>query len=136
VVAYLPGRADPTPTVCRLRSERSVRVVALDPVSHAATVPKLLRKAGTQPTELSGQERVVAHNQFLDLLPEVDLVTKQVLDPGRLRFVSDKDGRLMMAVKYAQDRRLGVRLRWSVVVLRRMSAHCMLRRLRCGLCCR
>jgi hypothetical protein len=93
LAGYLAG-TDPIAEVLRLRSERTVQAVALDPHSPGATLCKLLRNAGVRFTEMTTHDVAVAHGQFRDLLNE-----------GKLKVV--QDARLSAAVKHGQDRRLG-----------------------------
>jgi hypothetical protein len=96
---YLDG-TDPVAEVLRLRQERTVLAVVLDPGSPGATLVKLLKDAGIGFTEMSSHDVAVSHGQFVDLL-----------GAGKLKVVPD--ARLTQAVKHGQDRRLGGASAWE-----------------------
>jgi hypothetical protein len=99
LAAYVDG-TDPTEAVLRLRSERTVTAVVLDPRSPAATAVRPLRHAGVALTELSTHDVAVAHGEFLDLLAA-----------GRLRHTGQAE--LTTAIRYGQQRRLGGATAWE-----------------------
>jgi hypothetical protein len=67
LAAYLEG-TDPVAEVLRLQGERTVRAVALDPRSPAATAVAPLEDAGVYLIELSTHDVAVAHGGFVDAL--------------------------------------------------------------------
>ena len=67
LVAYLAG-TDPTSTVLKLQTERTITAVVVDPRSPTSTAIKLLTDAGVRVTELSTHDLACAHGEFLDTL--------------------------------------------------------------------
>jgi hypothetical protein len=99
LAAYLSG-TDPVAEMLRLRAERTVTAVALDPRSPAATVVKPLKDADVQLTELSTHDLAVAHGEFLD-----------AVTAGRLRHAGQAE--LTTAIRHGQQRRLGGATAWE-----------------------
>lgn len=99
LVAYLDG-TDAVPSVLRLRAERTVFGVCVDPHSAAATLIRPLADAGVTVTELSTSDVVVAHGTFLDQL-----------SAGRLRHSGAAE--LTTAVRHAMQRPLGGAQTWA-----------------------
>jgi hypothetical protein len=99
LAAYLDG-TDPTEAVLRLRDQRTVTAVVLDPRSPAATAIRPLRHAGVPLTELSTHDLAVAHGEFVDTLAA-----------GRLRHTGQAE--LTTAIRYGQQRRLGGATAWE-----------------------
>lgn len=93
LLAYLDG-TDPTPAVLRLRAERTVLAVAVDPHSHAATCIAPLEATGVEVTKPTSSDLVVAHGDFLDLLAA-----------GRIRHQGQAE--LTAAMRHLEQRRLG-----------------------------
>jgi hypothetical protein len=99
LAAYLWG-TDPVAEVRRLRADRRVRSVALDPRSPAATAVKPLRSVGIVVTELSTHDVALAHGEFIDLVAA-----------GRLRHSGQPE--LTAAIRHGQQRRLGGGTAWE-----------------------
>jgi hypothetical protein len=99
LAAYIDG-TDPTAEVLRLRTERKVSAVALDPRSPAATALKPLKDAGIDVTELSTHDVAVAHGEFLDAVAA-----------GRLRHAGQAE--LTAAIRHGEQRRLGGATAWE-----------------------
>jgi hypothetical protein len=99
LAAYLDG-TDPTAEVLRLRAERTVTAVAVDPHSPGATLVKPLTDAGIMLTQLSTHDVAVAHGEFLDLVAS-----------GRLRHSGQPE--LTAAVRHGTQRRLGGAAAWE-----------------------
>ena len=93
LVAYLDG-TDPVGVVLRLRAERKVLAVVVDPHSHAATAIRPLEAAGIKVTRPTSADVVVAHGGFLDALAA-----------GRVRHAGQPE--LTAAARHLQQRRLG-----------------------------
>jgi hypothetical protein len=93
LVAYLDG-TDPTGAVLRLRGERKVLAVVVDPHSHAATAIRPLEAAQVKVTKPASTDVVVAHGGFLDALAA-----------GRVRHGGQAE--LTAAARHLQQRRLG-----------------------------
>jgi hypothetical protein len=93
LVRYLPG-TDPVAAVLALREEQTVRAVAVDPHSHAATAIRPLEQAGVPVTKPTSSELAVAHGRFLDLLAA-----------GRIRHRGQAE--LTAAMRALEQRRLG-----------------------------
>jgi hypothetical protein len=93
LVAYLEG-TDPVGVVVRLRSERTVVAVVVDPHSHAATAIGPLEAAGVTVTKPTSSDLVVAHGGFLDTLAA-----------GRMRHQGQPQ--LTAAMRHLEQRRLG-----------------------------
>jgi hypothetical protein len=93
LAAYLEG-TDPVGAVLRLRSERTVVAVVVDPHSHAATVIRPLEDAGVDVTRPTSSDLVVAHGGFLDTLAA-----------GRMRHQGQPE--LTAAMRHLEQRRLG-----------------------------
>lgn len=85
---------DPTYEVLRIRRERTVAAVTLDPRSPAATALRPLTDAGVAVTELSTHDVAVAHGEF------VDAVRADVL-----RHTGQAE--LTAAIRHGEQRRLG-----------------------------
>jgi hypothetical protein len=89
LAAYLPGPDAGTGEVLSLRAGRSVRAVAVDPLSPGATLIRPLEAAGVTVTQLSTSDVVVAAAEFMD-----------ALKGGRLKIVAspelDRAARLVM----------------------------------------
>jgi len=100
VAAYLAGVADAVSTVLRLRVERTVRAVVVDPRSGAANLIRPLTEAGIAVTEPSYGNVAAAHGEFLDRLAA-----------GELRHVSSVE--LDAAVRAGTERRLGGGTAWD-----------------------
>jgi hypothetical protein len=98
LAAYITG-TDPVAEVLRLRAERRVRSVALDPRSPAATAVKPLKAARIAVTELSTHD-VALHGEFLDMVAA-----------GRLRHSGQAE--LTAAIRHGQQRRLGGATAWE-----------------------
>jgi hypothetical protein len=94
LVAYLAGPPDPVAAVLRLRAERTVTTVVVDPHSHAATTIRPLEAAGVVLTKPASSDLVVAHGGFLDALAA-----------GRIRHQGQAE--LTAAVRHLEQRRLG-----------------------------
>jgi hypothetical protein len=99
LAAYITG-TDPVPEVLRLRAERTVRMVALDPRSPAATAVRPLKAAGIVVTELSTHDVALAHGEFIDMVAA-----------GRLRHGGQPE--LTTAIRHGQQRRLGGATAWE-----------------------
>jgi hypothetical protein len=99
LAAYIDG-TDPVAEVLRLRAERTVSAVAVDPRSPAATALKPLKDAGIDVTELSTHDVAVAHGEFLDAVAA-----------GRLRHSGQAE--LTTAIRHGQQRRLGGGSAWE-----------------------
>lgn len=99
LVAYLDG-TEAVPEVLRLRAERTVSAVCVDPHSAAATLIRPLTDVGVMVTELSTSDVVVAHGMFLDELAA-----------GRLRHTGSPE--LTAAVRHAMQRPLGGAQTWQ-----------------------
>jgi hypothetical protein len=99
VLAYLDG-TDPVAEVLRLRRERAVTAVALDPHSPTATALEPLKAARVAVTELSAHDMSVAHGEFVDALAS-----------GRLRHTGHP--LLTQAIRHIQQRRLGGATAWE-----------------------
>ena len=67
LAAYIEG-TDAVADVLKLRRERTVSKIAIDPHSPAATVIKPLTKAGVRVTELTSSQVAVAFGEFVDAL--------------------------------------------------------------------
>jgi hypothetical protein len=93
LAAYLEG-TDPVPAVLRLRAERTVLAVVVDPHSHAATAIRPLEAAGVTVTRPTSSGLVVAHGGFLDALAA-----------GRVRHQGQAE--LTAAMRHLEQRRLG-----------------------------
>jgi hypothetical protein len=93
LAAYLPG-TDPTAAVLRLREERTVLAVAVDPHSNAATCIRPLEAAGVAVTKPTSSDLVEAHGMFLDALAA-----------GRIRHQGQPE--LTAAARHLEQRRLG-----------------------------
>jgi hypothetical protein len=93
LVAYLDG-TDPVGAVQRLRGERKVLAVVVDPHSHAATAIRPLEAAQVKVTKPASTDVVVAHGGFLDALAA-----------GRVRHAGQAE--LTAAARHLQQRRLG-----------------------------
>jgi hypothetical protein len=99
LAAYITG-TDPVAEVLRLRAERRVRLVALDPRSPAATAVKPLKAARIAVTELSTHDVALAHGEFVDMVAA-----------GRLRHSGQAE--LTAAIRHGQQRRLGGATAWE-----------------------
>jgi hypothetical protein len=99
LAAYITG-TDPVREVLRLRAERTVTAVGLDPRSPAATALKPLRDAGVDVSELSTHDVAVAHGQFVDAVAA-----------GRLRHTGQPE--LTAAIRHGAQRRLGGATAWE-----------------------
>jgi len=99
LAAYLDG-TDPVEAVLRLKGERTVGKVTVDPHSPAATAIKQLAKAGVRVVELSSHDVAVAYGQFLD-----------ELNAGRLKAASNP--LLSAAVQHGTSRALGGAATWQ-----------------------
>jgi hypothetical protein len=99
LAAYITG-TDPVGEVLRLRKERTVRSVALDPRSPAATAVRPLKAAGIVVTELSSHDVALAHGEFIDMVAA-----------GRLRHAGQPE--LTAAIRHGQQRRLGGATAWE-----------------------
>ena len=99
LVAYLNG-TDPTATVVRLRAQREVTAVVVDPRSPAATTIALLTEAGVYVTELTTHDLAVAHGRFLD-----------TLTAGRLKHAGQPE--LTSAVRHGTQRPLAGADAWQ-----------------------
>jgi len=99
LAAYITG-TDPVPEVLRLRAERTVRSVALDPRSPAATAVRPLKAAGIGVKELSLHDLALAHGEFVDQLRA-----------GRIRHAGQAE--LTAAIRAGQQRRLGGGMAWE-----------------------
>ena len=93
LLAYLAG-TDPTAAVLRIRSERTVLAVAIDPHSHAATAIRPLEAAGVAVTRPASGDVAEAHGLFLDALAG-----------GRIRHQGQAE--LTAAMRHLEQRRLG-----------------------------
>jgi hypothetical protein len=92
-LVYLDG-ADPVGAVLRLRGERRVLAVVVDPHSHAATAIRPLEAAHVKVTKPASSDVVVAHGGFLDALAA-----------GRIRHAGQAE--LTAAARHLEQRRLG-----------------------------
>jgi hypothetical protein len=99
LAAYITG-TDPVAEVLRLRAERTVRMVALDPRSPAATAVRPLKGAGIVVTELPTHDVALAHGEFVDMVAA-----------GRLRHSGQAE--LTAAIRHGQQRRLGGATAWE-----------------------
>jgi hypothetical protein len=99
LAAYVAG-TDPVPEVLRLRAERTVRAVALDPRSPAATALRPLKGARIDVTELSTHDVAVGHGEFLDMVRA-----------GVLRHTGQAE--LTTAIRHGEQRRLGGATAWE-----------------------
>lgn len=99
LVAYLDG-PEAVPEVLRLRTDRTVWAICVDPHSAAATLIRPLADAGVEVTQLSTSDVVVAHGLFLD-----------ALTAGNLRHSGAPQ--LDAAVRHAMQRPMGGALAWQ-----------------------
>lgn len=99
LVGYLDG-SEAVPDVLRLRGDRTVHAVCIDPHSAAATLIKPLTEAGVDVTQLSTSDVVVAHGMFLD-----------TITAGRLRHSGAPQ--LDAAVRHAMTRPVGGATAWQ-----------------------
>src|SRR6266511_109880 len=88
------GGTDATATVLRIREQRKVLAVAVDPHSPAATLIKPLEEAGVELTKPTSSDLVVAHGLLLDELAA-----------GRVRHAGQRE--LTAAARHLEQRRLG-----------------------------
>jgi hypothetical protein len=93
LACYL-DHTDPVATVLQLREQRTLRVVTVDPHSHAATAIGPLEAAGVTVTKPTSSDLVVAHGGFLDALAA-----------GRIRHSGQAE--LTRAMRHLAQRRLG-----------------------------
>jgi hypothetical protein len=93
LAAYLDS-TDPVPAVVRLRAERTVLAVVIDPHSPCSTAISPLEAAGVEVTKPTSVDLVVAHGRFLDALAA-----------GRIRHQGQQQ--LTAAMRYLEQRRLG-----------------------------
>jgi hypothetical protein len=99
LAAYLDG-TDPVEAVLKLKDERKLGQVAIDPHSPAATAIKPLVAARVRVVELSTHDVAVAYGQFLD-----------ELNAGRLKAASSP--LLSAAVQHGTSRALGGAATWQ-----------------------
>jgi hypothetical protein len=99
LAAYATG-TDPVVEVLRLRGERTVTAVALDPRSPAATALGPLIAAGVEVTKLSTHDVAVAHGEFVD-----------AVRAGVLRHTGQEQ--LTAAIRHGEQRRLGGATAWE-----------------------
>ena len=99
LAAYVAG-TDPVADVLRLKAERTVSRVAVDPHSPAATTIKLLTRAGVRVTELTSHDVAVAFGEFVD-----------ALEAGRLKAAANP--LLSAAVQHGTSRALGGAATWQ-----------------------
>jgi hypothetical protein len=99
LASYLSG-TDPTSEVLRLRDERTVTAVALDPHSPAATALAPLKAARVAVTKVSTHDVAVAHGEFVD-----------AIRAGVLRHTGQAE--LTAAIRHGQQRRLGGATAWE-----------------------
>lgn len=100
LVAYLDGTTTAVAEVVRLRGERSVLAVVIDPHSPAATLIRPLVEAGITVTEPTTSDVVVANGAFIDLVAS-----------RRLRVAANPD--LDAAARYGTQRALGGAKAWE-----------------------
>jgi hypothetical protein len=90
---YLDG-TDPTAEVLRIRGERKVLAVVIDPHSHASTIIRPLEAAGVEVKRPASTDIAEAHGLFLD-----------ALSGGRVRHQGQAE--LTTAMRHLEARRLG-----------------------------
>jgi hypothetical protein len=99
LAAYIIG-TDTVGEVLRLRGERTVFAVGVDPRSPAATAVKPLTDAKVDLAQLSTHDVAVAHGEFLDAVAA-----------GRLRHTGQPE--LTAAIRHGAQRRLGGATAWE-----------------------
>lgn len=99
LAAHVVG-TDPVAEVLRLRGERTLSAVALDPRSPAATALRPLTDARVDVTELSTHDVAVAHGEFVD-----------AVRAGLLRHTGQAE--LTAAIRHGAQRRLGGATAWE-----------------------
>src|SRR5215207_5586411 len=99
LAAYLDG-TEPVAEVLRLRRERTVSKIVVDPHSPAATTIQPLSKEGVRVVELTSHQVAVAYGLFLD-----------ELNAGRLKAASNP--LLSQAVQHGTSRALGGAATWQ-----------------------
>lgn len=99
LVAYLVG-TDAVAEVVKLRAERTVVVVAVDPRSPGATLIAPLTAAGIEVAQPSTSDLAVAHGEFLD-----------AASAGRLRHTGQPE--LDAAVRHGTQRPLAGAQTWN-----------------------
>ena len=87
LAAYIEG-TDAVADVLKLRRERTVSKIAIDPHSPAATVIKPLTKAGVRVTELTSSQVAVAFGEFVDALKAEQLKVAVAERSGPTRHVT------------------------------------------------